>query len=163
MNRTSFQDKVKSNTARISRCKCSRYMRRRWYTYPKKEKEKRKKICAFKVISDAKKTSFHLSMKQGLFNFYYSKYLISRIKIFTSDGINQICENNFCSCIFLLACLGQSPLSFSLSIPPPEKEGKTEKEKGFQKEKDRKLRRKIESTSFLFSSCSSDFSPQKEI
>jgi predicted DNA binding CopG/RHH family protein len=57
------------------------------------KKEKWKKICAFKVISDAKKTSFHLSMKQGLFNFYYSKYLISRIKIFTSDGINQICEN----------------------------------------------------------------------
>jgi hypothetical protein len=58
-----------------------------------KIKKKWKKICAFKVISDAKKTSFHLSMKQGLFNFYYSKYLISRIKIFTSDGINQICEN----------------------------------------------------------------------
>ena len=61
----------------------------------KEEKKKKwKKICAFKVISDAKKTSFHLSTKQGLFNFYYSKYLISRIKIFTSDGINQICENN---------------------------------------------------------------------
>ena len=58
------------------------------------KKKKWKKICAFKVISDAKKTSFHLSTKQGLFNFYYSKYLISRIKIFTSDGINQICENN---------------------------------------------------------------------
>ena len=50
----------------------------------KRKKKKWKKICAFKVISDAKKTSFHLSMKQGLFNFCYSKYLISRIKIFTS-------------------------------------------------------------------------------
>ena len=60
----------------------------------KRERMKREGIRAFKVISDAKKTSFHLSMKQGLFNFYYSKYLISRIKIFTSDGINQICENN---------------------------------------------------------------------
>jgi hypothetical protein len=57
------------------------------------EEKMEENTCAFKVISDAKKTSFHLSMKQGLFNFYYSKYLISRIKIFTSDGINQICEN----------------------------------------------------------------------
>ena len=70
------------------------------------ERKMEENMRAFKVISDAKKTSFHLSMKQGLFNFYYSKYLISRIKIFTSDGINQICENNKCSCKNGLACLG---------------------------------------------------------
>ena len=48
------------------------------------------------------------------------------------------CCNNVCSCKFLLSSKRQFPLSFSLSIPPPEKEGKTEKEKGFQKEKIKK-------------------------
>ena len=61
-----------------------------------------------------------------------------RIKIFTLDGIDQICENKLCSCKNRLSSKRQFSLSFSLSIPPPEKEGKTEKEKGFQKEKIKK-------------------------
>ena len=71
-----------------------------------------------------------------------------RIKIFTLDGIDQICENKLCSCKNRLSSKRQFSLSFSLSIPPPEKEGKTEKEKGFQKEKRQKIKKK-KKTNFL--------------
>ena len=77
-------------------------------------------------------------MKQGLFNFCYSKYLISRIKIFTSDGINQSCENKG-----VLVKMDYPPKGkFLYPFPSPFPLPKTEKEKGFQKEKRQKIKEK---------------------
>ena len=94
---------------------------------------------------NTKKTSFIRRWTRSfhfLFHFHFFSIHEERIKEVTFERMEEKWGDKKCSGIFLLACLGQFLLSSSLPISPPQKEEKTENQKGFQEEKRKKIKKK---------------------